>query len=277
MLQSTLWFAAMNVFTKLVIHLPVMEVVFFRCFIALVFCLFMLRRAEVSWVGSNRKLLFLRGVFGTSGLYLYFLTLQKIPLGSAVTIQFLSPIFSVIVAIFLLNEKVKLPQWFFFLISFIGVLLIKGFDERVSVFYLMVGISGAIFSALAYNMIRTIKGKEHPVVVVLHFMLIGTITGFVFTLFNFEMPQKWDWLYLILIGISTQFGQIHMTKSLQLSSIAEVSILNYLGVLYAIVAGYFIFNESYGWLAILGIMLVISGVILNIIYTAKTKKVVHLK
>lgn len=271
MLQSTLWFAAMNVFAKLLNHLPVMEVVFFRCAISLTFCLVLLKQQDIASTGSNGKLLFLRGAFGTIALYGYFVTLHHMPLGSAVTIQFLSPIFSVIVAIFMLNEKVKLPQWFFFLFSFCGVLLIKGFDERISLFYLTVGIGSAIFSSFAYNMIRTIKGKEHPLIVVLHFMLIGTITGFIAMLFDFEMPQNWDWLYLILIGVTTQYGQIHMTKSLQVSNIAEVSILNYLGVLYAIIAGYLIFNESYGWLAILGIVFVIGGVVMNVVYTAKAK------
>lgn len=268
MIQSTLWFAGMNVCAKLLNHLPAMEVVFFRCAIALSFCLILLKRENISWagVGSNRKLLFLRGAFGTIALYWYFVTLHHMPLGSAVTIQFLSPIFSVIVAIFVLNEKVKLPQWFFFLFSFCGVLLIKGFDERISMFYLAMGIGSAIFSAFAYNMIRTIKGKEHPIVVVLHFMLIGTITGFVFTIFNFEMPHGWDWLYLMLVGVFTQMGQINMTKSLQISNIAEVSILNYLGVIYALVLGYFIFNETYGMVAILGIVFVIGGVAMNILY-----------
>lgn len=275
MLQSTLWFAGMNVCAKLVNHLPAMEVVFFRCSIALLFCLISLQRQNVSWVGSNRKLLLLRGIFGTIALYWYFLTLHHMPLGSAVTIQYLSPIFSVIVAIFLLNEKVKLPQWFFFLISFAGVILIKGFDERVSVYYLMIGIGSSIFSALAYNMIRTIKGKEHPIVVVLHFMLIGTIAGFVFTIFNFEMPQGWDWLFLILVGVFTQLGQVQMTKSLQLAQIAEVSILVYTGVIYAIVAGYFIFNETYGAIAVVGIMLVIGGVVMNILYGRKIKSEVE--
>lgn len=271
MLLSTFWFAGMNICAKMVNHLPAMEVVFFRCSIALLFCIYYLHRNSVGWTGSNRKLLLLRGIFGTVALYWYFLTLHHMPLGTAVTIQYLSPIFSVIVAIFLLNEKVKLPQWLFFLVSFCGVVLIKGYDERVSTFYLLVGIGSAVFSAFAYNMIRSIKGKEHPIVVVLHFMLIGTITGFVFTLFNFKMPQGWDWLMLILVGVFTQLGQVQMTKSLQIANIAEVSILIYTGVIYAIVAGYLIFNESYGWLSILGILLVIAGVIMNIIYDKKNK------
>lgn len=272
MIQSTLWFAGMNVCAKLLNHLPAMEVVFFRCAISLIFCLILIKRQNITSAGSNRKLLFLRGAFGTIALYGYFVTLHHMPLGSAVTIQFLSPIFSVIVAIFMLNEKVKLPQWFFFLFSFCGVLLIKGFDDRISLLYLAIGVGSAIFSAFAYNMIRTIKGKEHPIVVVLHFMLIGTITGFVFTLFNFEMPQGWDWLNLILIGVFTQYGQINMTKSLQISNIAEVSILNYLGVIYALLLGFFIFNESYGMIAIIGIALVIGGVAMNILYERTQQK-----
>jgi drug/metabolite transporter (DMT)-like permease len=269
MLQSTLFFAGMNVCTKMVSHLPAIEIVFFRCFISLLFCIVHLRVLKISWLGSHKQLLFLRGIFGTIALYFYFVTIQHMPLGTAVTIQFLSPVFSVIIAIWLLKEKVKIWQWLFFLMSFSGVFLIKGFDSRVQSIYLIMGIASAIFSALAYNMIRTIKGREHPVVVVLHFMLIGTITGCIGMLFHFKWPHGADWLYLILVGVFTQLGQLNMTKSLQLAQITEVSILNYLGVIYALVAGYFIFNEHYGLLAMVGILLVIAGVVCDLLYRNK--------
>ena len=267
MLMSTFFFSLMNVFIKKVGHIPAMEVVFFRCFVSMVLCFAMLYRDNEPWAGSNRKLLLARGVFGTIALYTFFITLREIPLGTAVTIQYLSPIFTTIIAIFLLNEKVKPVQWLFFLLSFAGILVIKGFDDRVSLIMLATGVTSALASGFAYNMVRSLREKEHTIVVVLHFQIIGASVGFFFCLFNWQWPTGWDWFYLIMTGVMTQLGQVNLTKALQLEKIANVSIFNYLGVIYALVFGFFIFGEHYELTGLAGIILVLGGVVLNYIYT----------
>ena len=249
-----------------------MEIVFFRCFVSMLLCLAIIFKEKADWKGSNRKLLLARGIFGTIAVYTFFVTLHNIPLGTAVTIQYLSPIFTTIIAIFLLKEKVKPLQWIFFLVSFTGVLIIKGFDNRISLAMLAVGIISALSSGFAYNFVRSLKQKEHTMVVVLHFQLIGAITGLVFTLFNFQMPQGIEWVYLIMIGVCTQLGQVELTKALQQEKIANVTIFNYLGILYALVAGYIFFGEHYEGLAIAGITLVIGGVLMNYFYQRSQNK-----
>lgn len=269
MLAATLWFAVMNVFIRKVNHLPEMEVVFFRCLTPMIWCFISLQQKKINWLGSNRQLLLLRGFFGTVSLYAFIMTLHHMPLGTAVTIQYLSPVFTTIAAIFILKESVRWIQWLFFLVSFSGIALIKGIDERVTVFYLLVGIFSAIFSALAYNMVRSLKEREHPLVVVLHFQLFGVLAGFIFMLFNWQTPQGIDWLYLLLIGICTQLGQINLTQALQQEKMASVSILNYLGIFYALIFGYILFGETYGWMSFAGMALVISGVLASIIFNSK--------
>lgn len=211
-------------------------------------------------------LLLLRGIIGTVALYTYFITIANMPLGTAVIIQYLSPIFTTILAIFVLQEHVKPVQWLFFLISFAGVFIMKEFDERIEITYLLIGLFSAIASAFAYITIRSLKEKEHPLVVVFHFQLVGTISGSLFSFPVFEMPKGMDWIYLILVGIFTQLGQLNLTKSLQKENVARVSILNYTGVVYAIMAGFMLFDEHYGMGTIAGIVLVIAGVLLSMIY-----------
>jgi drug/metabolite transporter (DMT)-like permease len=269
MLLSTFWFALMNVMVKKLSYLPSMEVVFFRCAVASIIGFALLKNQHVSWVGTNRKLLFLRGLFGTIALYTFFLTLKHMPMGTAVTIQYLSPVFTTIFAVYILREKVKPIQWLFFLISFIGVLVIKGFDARISGTMLAIGLFSSVFSALAYNMVRSLKEKEHPLVVVLHFQLFGAVAGAVFTLFEYQAPIATDWIYIVLIGIVTQLGQYYLTKSLQAEKIAKVSILNYLGIIYALFFGWWLFDEHQHLSTLFGILLVVGGVVINILIANK--------
>jgi drug/metabolite transporter (DMT)-like permease len=272
MLLATFYFALMNIFIKAVSHLPTMEVVFFRCGISLLICLWYLRSEGVDWKGTNRKLLLLRGVFGTASLVAYVATISHLSLGTAVTIQYLSPIFTTLLAVYVLNEKVRPAQWLFFLLSFTGVLIIQGVSSEAENFYILIGILSALGSAFAYITIRTIKDKEHPLVVVFHFQLLGTLTGLFFTAPVFVMPTGWDWLNLILVGLFTQLGQVNMTKSLQMEKVAGVSILNYIGVVYATLAGYFLFDEHYAWSTIMGMALVVAGVVFSMLSYPKKEK-----
>jgi len=188
MLLSTFWFALMNVMVKKLSYLPSMEVVFFRCAVASIIGFALLKNQHVSWVGTNRKLLFLRGLFGTIALYTFFLTLKHMPMA---------------------------------------------------------------------------------LVVVLHFQLFGAVAGAVFTLFEYQAPIATDWIYIVLIGIVTQLGQYYLTKSLQAEKIAKVSILNYLGIIYALFFGWWLFDEHQHLSTLFGILLVVGGVVINILIANK--------
>lgn len=277
MLYSTFAFALMNVFIKQLSHLPAMEVVFFRCMVSLIACLIGLRNTGASLLGNNHLLLVLRGTFGTIALYTFFVTLQNVPLANAVTIQYLSPIFTTIIAIFLLGEKVRKFHWLFYAISFVGVLVIKGFESNFPLRYFITGIASAFFSGVAYNLVRSLKGSEHPLVIVLHFQIVGVIAGLFFTLFNWVTPHGIDWLYLFLTGACTQIGQVNLTRALQAEKIAKVSILNYLGILYALVFGWFLFGEIYTLHTLIGIVLVVAGVICSILYSRRLTNVEELE
>jgi len=265
MLLATFWFAIMNVMVKLLVHLPTMELVFFRCGVATLIGFVALYRAKIDWLGSNRMLLLLRGLFGTIALFTFFYTIQRMPLGTAVTLQYLSPIFTTIFAIFLLKEPVRPIQWLWFALSFSGILVMKGVDTGISWELLIIGIISAIFSALAYNMVRTLREKEHPLVVVLHFQLLGAISGGVVSIFNWQQPVGMDWLWILLLGIFTQLGQTNLTRSLQLENIAKVTILNYLGVGYALLFGWMFFSETHVMTEFFGMLLVVAGIVLNLL------------
>lgn len=269
MFLSTAAFFLANVFVKQVAHIPAMETVFFRCVVAASFCVYGLRRERGSLIGDNHLLLLLRGVFGTVALFCFFITLQQMPIASAQTIQYLSPIFTATIAIFVLKEPVRAMQWAFYTIAFSGVLLIEQFDERISPFYLAVGIVSAACSGMAYNLVRSMRGREHPLTIVLHFQLVGLVAGGVSLLFSWVTPMGWDWLYLFLVGVFSQLGQIFLTNALQKEKVAGVAIVNYTGLIYAVTVGWIVWGEAQGPMAIAGMMLVVVGVIASVMYNRR--------
>lgn len=173
----------------------------------------------------------------------------------------------------MLKENVKRLQWLFYATAFAGVLFIEQFDARVSLFYLALGVISAFCSGVAYNLVRSLREKEHPLTVVLHFQLFGLIAGFLFMLFDWKTPLGRDWLYLILIGVFSQLGQIFLTNALQKEKAASVAIVNYTGLIYGIFIGWLVIGEAQNLESLLGMFLVVCGVVLSIIYDKRRRDI----
>ena len=265
MLLSGVGFAFMNLVVKYLDRIPSTELVLFRSIVSLGLSYYLIRKRNLSPWGNQKKFLLLRGLFGATSLTLFFYTLQKLPIGTAITLQYLSPIFTAFFAIFILKEKVRSFQWVFFGVSLVGIIIIKGFDPDVTPFLFACGIASAIFSGLAYNMIRLVKDTDSAVVVVFYFPLVAIPIMLIFSFFHWVQPIGWEWGGLLLMGLLTQFAQMNMTKALQSITLNKIAGIKYIGILFALSFDLILFDVSYGWISLIGILFVVAGVLLNLV------------
>lgn len=270
MLIASIAFGFMNLSVKMMGHMHVSQVVFFRAVVQIVLGLAVLIQQRQSPFGKNPKMLMMRGFFGSMGLLCYFYTLQIMPLGNAIVIHYLSPILTTLLAFALGDEIVKPRQWWFFCLSFLGVVVVNGLSSHVTWFGIIGGLGGAVFSAFAYNTIRRLKGIENPNVVVFYFPLVTLPLSLLYPAFvtdAWRMPIHNEWFWLLVTGIATQIGQFFMTRAYQEDATSRVSAISYTGVIWATAVGVFIFAESYSVWQFIGIALVLMGMVLNLIFT----------
>lgn len=269
MLISVSAFTIMNGLIKYLQHIPSFELVFFRSIGSSAICFFLLIKNDIPILGTQRKLLLSRGLVGVTAMVLFFAVIKLIPFGSAVSLRYVSPIFAGILAIFILKEKISPLQWACFFTAFIGVLLIKGVDTRVSYLGLGLILISAFFSGLVYIIIRKIGTREHPLVVVNYFMFTATCIGGLVTLFNWHPPIGVEWIILLSMGVFGFFGQLFMTKAYQLAAIGTVAPMKYIEAVFALLAGWFWFGEGYTFLGLLGIFLIVIAMLLNVLVKQK--------
>ncbi len=282
MVLSGLCFLVVNFFVKLLgsnldwigigqlQKYPGHELVLARSIVSFLLSLWIIRRKKLPVFGVNRKWLLIRGLSGTIALTIFFYTLHYLPMAVASVVQYLAPIFTVIFAMVLLNEKVRLLQWFFIGVSFSGVVLvgwdsIAGNATVISPFWLGLGMLSAVFSGIAYTAIVKLRTTDAPISIVLYFPMVAIPFMVIFCLFEFIMPQGVEWVILLIIGLFTQFAQILLTKALHEAPASNVTPIQYLGAIYAFLIGYFVFEEALSWIVSLGILLIIFGVTLNAI------------
>jgi drug/metabolite transporter (DMT)-like permease len=271
MIISTIAFAFMNITVKYLVHISAFQIVFFRSISSLFFTYSFLLKYKIPILGNNKKLLVLRGLAGVTSMTFFFMSIKYLPVATAVSLRYIAPIFAAIFAVLFLKEKVKVVQWLFFIMSFLGVLVLKGFDTQLNTYGLLLVLIAAVFSGLVYTIINKIGTGDHPVVVVNYFMVIATIVGGLLSIQNWKNPEGIEWLLLGSLGVFGYYGQLYMTKAFQNASTNLVAPLKYLEVIFTLLFGLMLFDEVYTFWSLLGIALIIGGLLLNLIYKAKYK------
>ncbi|MDA0882304.1 MAG: DMT family transporter [Bacteroidetes bacterium] len=263
MFFSVVLFTLANVCVKELSFLPTTQLVFMRSLVSLVLCAIYVSRLKSPFFGVNKKWLLIRGFFGMIALSLFFFTIQNIPLASATTIQYLSPVFTVILAMLFLGQKVRKIQWLFLAIAMLGIVLVKGFDPRVSIAFLAIGTLSAFLAAVAYFATMKCKTTDHPVTIVMYFHLIATPVMGTVSIGSWEAIGAYEWGLGIIIGVFSVLAQVLMATAILREDAAIITPIKYIGAIFAVSIGYFYFNEALSPLSLLGIALVITGVTLN--------------
>ncbi|MEK6554194.1 MAG: DMT family transporter, partial [Bdellovibrionota bacterium] len=263
MIWAVIFFGIAHALVKWAPNIPFYQLAFLRQLLALILCVIPLYRMKLSPWGNNKILLFGRGLAGSLALTAYFSSLQSMPLASAVTIQYLSPVMTLIFAHFFLSEKTTLRQFALFLVGFAGVLLVKGFDGRITDQALIVSLFSVVLSALAYTSVRALRGNDHQLVIVFYFSFVSLPLIGPFAAYTWVWPTLVDWSVIFGIGVLTWLAQISMTMAYQKSPASEVAIYNNLGIFIALILGYLMFGETFNTESLLGMVVIFFSVILS--------------
>ena len=245
MFMSVCAFSVMDVIVKWSTDYPIGQVLFFRGFFGIIFYFFIIPRDRLHnfYLTKRAGLHFLRCMSGLIALVAIFIALRSLPLATVVSISFAAPIFTTIFSIFLLNEKVGIYRWLAVLIGFVGILVItEPGISSLNVYYIfpIIFCLGLSYVAIA---IRQLSTSEPVWLISFYFSLAITILSF------FTIPQGWvmpdykDFLLLSMVGVFGGVANLWLSQSFKLSEVSLVTPLKYLGLVFAIFFGYFIWNE----------------------------------
>jgi len=252
MILSALGFAIMSACVKLASArgIPVLEIVAARALVSLVLSYLDVRRKGISLLGSRKDLLIARGSVGALALVCVYYALTALPLAEATVLQYLHPMFTAILALLFLKERLQISTALCIAFSFIGLLAIArpeflfGISEsEFSLFAIGIAILGAFGSAVAYVLVRKLNETEDTSVIIFYFPLIALPLSLILLGRDFVLPSGWDWGILLMVGVFTQIGQIGLTKSMQTETASKATSFSYLQVVFASALGWIIFSE----------------------------------
>ena len=222
----------------------------------------LLLRGTDFWRINQRKILFWRIVFGSSGMLFWFLSIRSLPFGQATALFQSSVIFVTIMSPFFLGERVGVYRWSAVIAGMMGVIIITDpFTGTISI-YASYGVLAAISGAVLSILLRRLGKGDEPASVALWYNGTGAaVMAIIYILLpdNFDQISGTTLRDLIVLGVIASLLQICFTTSYKYVDAVVVSSLRYVQMPLSGVFGYILFAEIMTTIEIIGATIIISS------------------
>lgn len=275
MLAAAFFFAVMGVLVKIASHkFSSAELVFYRSLVGLMFI--------GSYVSTNRlslrtkliKMQMSRSIIGFISMVMFFYAISELPLATAITLNYTSPLAMAAILTIALHERPKKILIIAIITGFLGVTLLL----KPSIHYgeLIAGglglLSGLLAGWVYVHVAQLGRAGEPDWRTVFYFSLVCTLGGGAWMLIHhFNALELKDIPILAGLGTCATIAQLAMTRAYRTGNPLVVGSLAYSTVVLASVFGFLLWNETLSvdrWLAII---LIISSGVISVIANASKK------
>ena len=267
MIVSVLFFSFMDILIKVTDEYDVGQTMFFRAFFGLIPIYFLIPKEKIKdfYKTKNFKLHFYRSFFGAIAMAAIFIGLRNLQLAEVTALAFSAPLWVVIFSMFFLSETIRLKRWIAVGLGFVGTIIISkpGFDNLN--FYYIYPIIFCIGFAGVSILIRKLTLVGEPVwLIAFYFSLFSGLGGLItLPLGRWIMPNPYDFVLLILIGLLGSVANLLLTQSYKLAEVTLTTPLKYLSLVFAIIFGFYFFKEIPTIYTLLGAgLIVVSSAII---------------
>ncbi|EJE8734173.1 DMT family transporter [Vibrio vulnificus] len=272
MILSALGFALMSASVKYVsVHgIPLFEIVAARALVSLIISYLDVKRKGISVWGNNKRWLFARGAVGTLALMCVYYAVTALPLAEATILQYVHPVFTALLAVLFLKERVQPATLACIVLCLLGVftMVYPSFDasgvSELPMLSVGIALLGAFGSSIAYVIVRKLSRTEDSSVIIFYFPLVALPVSAMLIGDDFVVPDVALILVLILVGIFTQIGQFGLTKAMQTQTAGNASAYSYVQIVFSALLGVVLFNEVPSIWTLLGGSLIVIGALINV-------------
>lgn len=268
MLLASLMFAAMGACVKLAsdLHASLPQIVLFRGAPSVLLLLLWALSTRRSLRPKSWRLHVARNVTGVTSMWLGFFAISILPLATAVSLNYTSPLF---IAIWMLARDWKQRdgvRTVAVLLGFAGVVAILrpsiGDDQLLGV---IVGLAAGACAAMAMMQIRSLGRIGEPEWrTVLFFSTFVCITGGAGVAYDGWPMVEWaGWLTLTGVGMFGLVGQLALTRAFGLGSALLTAVLQYTTIVFAAIIALVLWDDMPDWLAWSGMALVVASGLLS--------------
>jgi drug/metabolite transporter (DMT)-like permease len=245
-------------------ELTTFQILFFRGIVGLVVVSALLTLNGWAQVRMHRfGLHFVRNTAHLGGQFGWFYGISLLPLSTVFAIEFTTPIWTALLALFVLSERLTMIRGVSILMGFGGILLIL--RPTVS------GISGAETAvlgaamgyAVAYVLTKKLGSDNSPLAIIFFMTAIQLPMSFVPSLWQWTVPSAALWPWVILVGVTALSAHYCVARALALADAGVVVPMDFLRLPLIAVIGFLLYGEPFDMWVLAGGAIIFTGNLLN--------------
>lgn len=263
MIVASFLFAAMGVCVKLAADIfSAPEIVFYRSAISLCLMFSLVQARGIAFVTPNWRYQFFRGASGFVSLLMYFYAIAMLPLATAVSLNYTSPLFLAIYFAAFAGMRLRPGMIVALVIGFLGVVvLLRPTFASEQLFGGLIALGSGIVSGLAYFNVRELGTRGEPEErTVFYFSLFATLCSALWMLlYEFHPIDVHGGLLLLGVGGFATLAQLAMTRAYSRGKPMLTASLAYTAIIFASLFGMLLWDEVLPAGAWLGIALIVAS------------------
>ena len=270
MIVASLLFACMGVCVKLgSAHFSTGELVFYRGFVGMLLMALLARWQGIAYRTPHWRRQLSRGLSGTGSLMCYFFALGALPLATAVTLNYTSPLFVALLLALWFREPVGRGLFGAVALGFAGVVVLLQPTLRPEQWLgAAAGLGSGLVASLAYLNVRELGRLGEPETrTVLWFSLVTSLFGLPWAVFAGNLHGLTLEGAAILLGVGGFGGcaQLAMTRAYRYGKTVVAANLSYSTVVFSSLFGVLLWDEALPWTSLLAIAIIVaSGVLVSV-------------
>ncbi|OYW62948.1 MAG: EamA family transporter [Bosea sp. 12-68-7] len=184
----------------------------------------------------------LRVALGSGEVALFYLAVSYLPLADTMTLWLAAPVWSALLAVLLLGERVDAGRWFAIAAGFLGVAIaLNPTGASLSMPALLALLGSVLFAGMMIAG-RYLRGT--PDVTLVAWQTLGALLmGLVLLPFGWVTPSWADAAMLGLLGIVAMVAHLCVTRSLKLAEASVVVPYQYTLIVWALIFGWLVFGD----------------------------------
>ena len=239
---------------------PVVQVIWARFFFHLLFVVILMGprlRAQIKSQSPAHQSL--RSLFMFTTTVLFFIGISILPLTTASTIMFMSPVILTILSIPLLGEKVGPRRWMGIIIAFAGAVLVMRPSSDGLELSILIVMAAAFTHAMYQVFTRKLGTRDAPMTSLFYTGITGAVVMTVVVPFVWQPVAAFDWLLFVFAGIAGGIGHLCLIRAFRQAPASVVAPFSYSSLLWATAFGYVLFGNLPDAWTLSGAVLIIGS------------------
>jgi drug/metabolite transporter (DMT)-like permease len=205
-----------------------------------------------------------RNVAHYSGQCLWFLALTMIPIAQVISIEFTMPIWTVLLAAWLLGERITWRKCLAVVLGLIGVVVIVRPGVAADNSGQLLMLVAALFFAIAIVMMKSLTRTESSVAIIFWMLVVQSVLGLGPALATWRWPAASLWPWLVVVAFCGTYSHYCMTRAMRHADATIVVPMDFLRVPLSAAVGWMVYGERLDIYTVVGAGVILLANLLNL-------------